>query len=430
MTMRRWMILVLLAGGMLPGMASGQYVYNPSDFATEVHEYVPGTGILNDWLTGLPFNNAATALGRPTVDTVGDGTAGPPNEPAPVIPVYPPSRPTEVVTVGNGGRLVLKFEKPVRNDPNNPYGMDLIVFGNSLMNRGDASYWTRSTDPAAFTINGSTGSNEHGPVSVSQDGVTWHTFSGVYADGFAPTLGRVYDPANYDAAAFAGNLWWGGATDPTLPFTPGVSYADFQYKTLAQICTDYYGQSAGGTAFDLAWLGVAGLDWIQYVRIEDAAGGTLTTEVDAVADVAPAFVPRGDLDKDGVVGAWDIGLLQRHVGEAAYGLGYDLNGDGAASAADVDVLVQEILGTRFGDTDLNRRVDLDDLTIVGTFYGQPGSYSWREGDFNGDGIVDLDDLTTLGTFYGWRPSGPTPLPEPATLGLLGLGALPLLRRRR
>jgi len=63
-----------------------------------------------------------------------------------------------------------------------------------------------------------------------------------------------------------------------------------------------------------------------------------------------------------------------------------------------------------GDVDFDGKVDLDDLTILGTFYNLPGGATWSMGDFDGDGDVDLDDLTVLGTFYNtaWTPAPAAP----------------------
>ncbi len=52
-----------------------------------------------------------------------------------------------------------------------------------------------------------------------------------------------------------------------------------------------------------------------------------------------------------------------------------------------------------GDVNLDGVVDLDDLTVIGGYYGRTGM-SWAQGDLTYDGFVGLDDLTRLGTFYG------------------------------
>lgn len=68
--------------------AEAQYVYDSSDFATEVVDYHPGnTGHATDPVESTQtYQDATTALGRPTVDTTGDGWDISPGEPVPVNP--------------------------------------------------------------------------------------------------------------------------------------------------------------------------------------------------------------------------------------------------------------------------------------------------------------------------------------------------------
>jgi hypothetical protein len=117
----------------------------------------------------------------------------------------------------------------------------------------------------------------------------------------------------------------------------------------------------------------------------------------------------------------------------------------------------EIRYTLKGDTNLDGIVDVGDLGALATFYGQSGSESWANGDFNQDGNVDVGDLGALATNYGTQlatsPSAGDGLsavaipaasvssaadfgelsravPEPTSLGLIGIGALGLMSRRR
>lgn len=281
--------------------AAGAYDYDPNDFAVEVIEYVQGSDIGTDYISGRPFDDPCTALGRPTLETTGDGWAIPLNSPVPVVPVYPAFRAFEIVTIGNGGYLTVKFNHPVADDKNNPYGIDFIVFGNAR--HGMVQSWENG-NPEGSIVSGSA-FVEPGIVAVSQNGYDWYYFSsGPYADDFAATAGYEWDEVN--------DLW-AEELAPTRPVDPNLGWADFAGKTVAQIIEVYDG-SAGGTGFDVAELG---LDWIVYVRIEDNPGSTGTTEIDAVADVSCCGdyrhpYPRGDLNKDCKVDYEDLGLLCRY----------------------------------------------------------------------------------------------------------------------
>jgi hypothetical protein len=89
-----------------------------------------------------------------------------------------------------------------------------------------------------------------------------------------------------------------------------------------------------------------------------------------------------------------------------------------------------------GDANLNTCVDAGDLALMGPSWMLSGQ-DWFHGDFTGDGYVDSGDLALLGANWGfgyswwWSPCPPAsaPLPEPATIAMIGAGALALCRRR-
>ena len=310
------------------------YQYDPNDFATEVVGYIVGGGIPSDRFTDDLFDNPACALGRPTIDTTGDITGGSPFEPMTVVPLYPAFRYYEIVSIGYESYLTIKFSHPVVDDKNNLYGIDFIIFGNPYGIIDGNSYWHRNDDPNAVYVTGNHVHEEPGIVSVSQDGLTWHTFAHdpgnpndlgdpnhLYADDFAPTLGRVYDPNNPDPCAFPGNLYWGYPTNPTLPIEPNLSVSDFEGRSVAEICNLYYGNSAGGTGFDISRFDLpvdeSGLKWIQYVRVYNPRDKGATPEIDAIADAACCGdykhpYPNGDISEDCNVGYEDLELLSSY----------------------------------------------------------------------------------------------------------------------
>ncbi len=341
MKKRRFFVVVLLFAAV--GSVASGYVYDPNDFAVEVAAYVPGTGLPKDNYTNQPFDNPFNALGRPTVDTFGDGTAAPGGQVVPVLPVYPPWRLTEVVSIGFGGHLILKFGHPVSDDINNPYGKDLIVFGNSFQQINGEEYWLAG-DPRQMITRNKGCTREPAVISVSQDGQSWFTFTmdpeyrenpdfsdpnfpgqygflgDFYADGFAPTLGRIYDPNSADCAGDPNCGYWGELTDPTRPLDPAVLETDLRNTSLAEICL-LYGDSAGGTALDIAQFDLpadpqTGRKWIQYIRFDNPRTSGATPEIDAVADVACCgdwkrpCIP-GDINRDNRVDLADLTELSR-----------------------------------------------------------------------------------------------------------------------
>ena len=88
-----------------------------------------------------------------------------------------------------------------------------------------------------------------------------------------------------------------------------------------------------------------------------------------------------------------------------------------------------------GDANLDGKVNVNDLTVVLTNFGQ-GGMTWSQGDFNGDGKVDVNDLTMLltdfGKSLGTPPAGVQAVPEPGAPLLLiaGLAGTLVCRRWR
>ena len=91
-------------------------------------------------------------------------------------------------------------------------------------------------------------------------------------------------------------------------------------------------------------------------------------------------------------------------------------------------------GYTAGDANGDHKVDGGDLALMGGAWMQSGK-GWGDGNFNNDpnGMVDGGDLALMGGNWMWTlptPAPGAPLPEPATLALLSLGGIALIRRRR
>jgi len=136
---------------------------------------------------------------------------------------------------------------------------------------------------------------------------------------------------------------------------PALSYSSLAGMSVARIAQTY-GDSAGGTGYDLARLDLpvdpnTGKKWFQFVRIDDAPGDG-TTDIDAVADVScpgdyqhPA--PLGDVNGDFcvdvedaavVAGFWDSQIADPADPAAAA----DLNGDGKVDIKDLEIVLENL----------------------------------------------------------------------------------------
>ncbi|MBX3356029.1 MAG: hypothetical protein KF724_10080 [Phycisphaeraceae bacterium] len=281
----------------------------PALHATSWVSYTPGAGV------PLSYQNPNSALGLPTRYS-GFGI-----DPGVVSPFHPAFLPSEVVSIGPGGSLVLAFDRDVIDHPAHPFGIDLIVFGNSFM--ADLSY-PEGVCGGIFS--------EGGFIDVSADGVVWHTNPGVDADGPFPTLGYL-DSGPYDLVAGAIPSDFHRPVNPAhlALMTPGTTYA--------QLLALYNG-SGGGAGVDLA---AVGLSSARFVRIRVPVGHCCTVEIDAVTLVRPETVPlTGDLNSDGLVNGADLALLLGvwgSPGSLPGGGSADLNNDGVVDGADLAILL-------------------------------------------------------------------------------------------
>jgi hypothetical protein len=154
---------------------------------------------------------------------------------------------------------------------------------------------------------------------------------------------------------------------------------------------------------------------------------------------ADSGVP-GDFDGDGDVDADDIDLLADAIESGSSDSQFDVNGDSFINGQDlidhVATLVERTdggVGTYRGDFNLDGYVDGTDLAILKAGFGLTG-LGYAAGNANADDYIDGTDLSIFKATFGFSgtPGGGNPpaIPEPATLSLLALGGLALLRRKR
>ncbi len=236
-------------------------------FATSVVDYTQGTN------GSSGFDDPSVALGIPTLDTsFGD-----------VTPFNSPFLANQIVSIGAGGELVVGFAGPVEDDPLNPFGIDLLIYGNAF-------FFDPSFAPIANDIFA-----DPGQISVSQDGDTWFDIRGVFADGLFPSLAFVDGSGPF---AGVGTI----LSDFTRPVDPSIDWLGKGFDQIVEL----YAGAGGGAGVDIA---ETGLPWIQFVRVSQGMDDPFSTEIDAFADVRP--VPEPTVLLLLCAGLAGLGLLRR-----------------------------------------------------------------------------------------------------------------------
>jgi hypothetical protein len=105
---------------------------------------------------------------------------------------------------------------------------------------------------------------------------------------------------------------------------------------------------------------------------------------------------RGDFDRNGTVNVADIDALFAQLRVPNPDTAFDLTGDGRVDDQDRDELIDNILGTTFGDANLDSVFNSSDLVSVfqvAEYEDSPiGNSTWSEGDWDGDGEFATSDL--------------------------------------
>lgn len=228
-----------------------------TEFASQVVSYNAG----NASTTDPTFVAPSAAVGAPSGITGVE--AGFPNVLSPFSPAFDVG---QIVVIGEGGELTLKFSQPVVVGTGPAIG---VISNVGLI---DSNFPSAVTGNPASTFGG--GSAD---VSVSQDGVH---FVSLGVQQFINPANYYLNAGPYDAIAPASPQ----LADFGKPFTGNV--ASFNGEDYAQILTTLDG-SGGGTWLDLSGTGLTDVNYIEFSIPTDGTGvaGTNGTRlpIDAVA---------------------------------------------------------------------------------------------------------------------------------------------------
>jgi len=335
------MILVTTGGALA---LSGAPARAQSPFATAVSDFSPAPGqFVNDPL----FSDSAAALGRPYAGGFED-----------------PGNSSLVSLGGFGGSITLAFDHTVLDDAANPFGLDAIVFGNAFWVASDPNRrWAEAgVIEISRDVNGNgvaddpwyliPGSHVVDPVNQYTT-QTWDddwadpTWAPDDPDWVPPGCSGIWQTGGWllPAGIFANYVvvnpnglgatlegYWGYADcTPTLRLgdlngdnvidDPNAVAEVFYTRPDNPLVVGLTPGSAGGDAFDIAWAvdevtgAPAQLEGFDFVRIStgvnyipaNTALGEISTEVDAVADVAMGRL--GDSENDGDIDLADLVLM-------------------------------------------------------------------------------------------------------------------------
>ncbi|HTI70865.1 MAG TPA: PEP-CTERM sorting domain-containing protein [Candidatus Limnocylindria bacterium] len=243
-----------------------------AQYATDVINYNHGTGFATEFGSGAGYTNSAAAIGEPSKVTPGDFGG-------PVDPFSPPYTRDQVVSIGTGGSLTVKFTSPIVHDASHPYGLDFTIFGDTGFSIVNGDFGGGGvTDGSLFNPRGAVTT-----VSVSADGANFFKLN----PSLAPVIGDYY-PTD-------------GSGNFGLPLNPALKPGDFAGANMAKIRSLYAG-SAGGASYSLAWAidgagSTVAIDAVNFIRIDVLSGAA---QVDGISAVVP---------EPGVVALAGLGLV-------------------------------------------------------------------------------------------------------------------------
>ena len=259
MKRKEFILSIIIFCGLQSTLFAGE---SSNNWASKVIEYIPGDNVF------ATYTNANTVIGPASQYTFSEQES---TNLSSVTVINPPWQSDQIVSIGNGGKLIIQMGNQVNNydEPEHPYGVDLLIYGNTLFAYIDDEGLSQ-TNPWYLS------SEEPIEIWVSNDLTNWFIATNCFADSLMPTqsIDLNGNPADYlypPNPDLLTNDWFNGMWSYT--------------NTVAA-----YDGSAGGAPVDLSQLKTSdgqatNLQYINYVKIENPQTAD-AAEIDAIAAVA------------------------------------------------------------------------------------------------------------------------------------------------
>lgn len=192
------------------------------------------------------------------------------------------------------------------------------------------------------------------------------------------------------------NGWTNASFEPFFSRSP-------RSFNLTRLGVTFPGAGGVGELLVSEWT-IAGDDVLKYHAADfntdemiDAADIDLLTEAINVLTINEALPNVPDNNFNGILDFEPVFGVNRIPGlDLSFPEKYSITKtDNTLDSADVDELVLNILGTNYGDLDLDGDVDADDKNALMANLDAAGQFGWAQGDLDGDDDVDSDDLAIL-----------------------------------